>query len=139
MILKFERLFRNGFLHISENGCALVLQVPQNMCMTLGQKFNSTQNTLNLISCHQRDLEYWAIDELIMEPCCALKYFPKIEVSLHWSPKQRRLMEGQLNRFFQNQGIAKRGQGQGQGSEPCQDLLVEMPYRAKQILSVPGL
>ena len=28
----------------------------------------------------QRDLEYWAIDELIMEPCCALKYFPKIEV-----------------------------------------------------------
>ena len=29
---------------------------------------------------YQRDLEYWSIDELIMEPCCALKYFPKIEV-----------------------------------------------------------
>ena len=47
----------SGYFHISENGCALVLQ---------------------------KDLEYWLLDELIMEPCCALKYFPKIEVrSLH--------------------------------------------------------
>ena len=30
----------------------------------------------------QKDLEYWCIDELVMEPCCALKYFPKIEVCL---------------------------------------------------------
>ena len=43
----------SGYFHISENGCALVLQ---------------------------KDLEYWLLDELIMEPCCALKYFPKIEV-----------------------------------------------------------
>ena len=45
----------SGYFHISENGCALVLQ---------------------------KDLEYWLLDELIMEPCCALKYFPKIEVKL---------------------------------------------------------
>ena len=44
---------RNGKFHVSENGCALVLQ---------------------------KDLEYWIIDELIMEACCALKYFPQIEV-----------------------------------------------------------
>ena len=24
----------------------------------------------------QKDLEYWQIDELILEPCCALKYYP---------------------------------------------------------------
>ena len=36
IILKFEILSRNGFLHISENGCALVLQVPKIMCITLG-------------------------------------------------------------------------------------------------------
>ena len=45
----------SGYFHISENGCALVLQ---------------------------KDLEYWLLDELIMEPCCALKYFPKIEVNI---------------------------------------------------------
>ena len=39
--------------HIVETGCALVLQ---------------------------RDLEYWSIDELVMEPCCALKYYPQIDV-----------------------------------------------------------
>ena len=38
---------------MSEGGCALVLQ---------------------------KDLEYWSIDELTMEPCCALKYYPQIDV-----------------------------------------------------------
>ena len=28
----------------------------------------------------QKDLEYWQIDELILEPCCALKYYPEIEL-----------------------------------------------------------
>ena len=27
-----------------------------------------------------KDLEYWCIDELTMEPCCALKYYPQIDV-----------------------------------------------------------
>ena len=42
-----------GMFHMSEGGCALVLQ---------------------------KDLEYWSIDELTMEPCCALKYYPQIDV-----------------------------------------------------------
>ena len=40
-------------LHISDAGCALVLQA---------------------------DLEYWGVDESSMEACCTLKYYPKIEV-----------------------------------------------------------
>ncbi|CAB4057318.1 KCNB1 [Lepeophtheirus salmonis] len=28
----------------------------------------------------QKDLDYWQIDELILEPCCALKYYPEIEI-----------------------------------------------------------
>merc|ERR1719237_264598 len=39
--------------HMSDGGCALVLQ---------------------------KDLEYWEVDELAMEPCCALKYYPQIDV-----------------------------------------------------------
>ena len=26
------------------------------------------------------ELEYWGIDELLLEPCCALKYYPEIEL-----------------------------------------------------------
>ena len=54
-------LLPSGYFHISENGCALVLQ---------------------------KDLEYWLLDELIMEPCCALKYFPKIEVTSLYRDRQ---------------------------------------------------
>ena len=53
LFTKYNIFERNGNFHVSENGCALVLQ---------------------------KDLEYWIIDELIMEACCALKYFPQIEV-----------------------------------------------------------
>ncbi len=42
--------------HLSSIGCALVLQ---------------------------KDLEYWGIDELMMEPCCALKYYPEIEICVN--------------------------------------------------------
>ena len=28
---------------------------------------------------HQEELEFWCIDELTIEPCCALKYYPEIE------------------------------------------------------------
>ena len=28
----------------------------------------------------QRDFEYWGIDELDLEPCCALKYFSEVDV-----------------------------------------------------------
>ena len=26
------------------------------------------------------DLQYWGIDELLLEPCCALRYYPEIEL-----------------------------------------------------------
>ena len=45
---------RTGTLHTTERGCALVLQ---------------------------RDLQYWGLDDIgSMEPCCALKYFPELDV-----------------------------------------------------------
>ena len=28
----------------------------------------------------RRDFEYWGLDELLIEPCCALKYYPALEV-----------------------------------------------------------
>ena len=28
----------------------------------------------------QRDLQYWGVDDMSMEPCCALKYFPELDV-----------------------------------------------------------
>ena len=40
-------------MHTTERGCALVLQ---------------------------RDLQYWGVDDMSMEPCCALKYFPELDV-----------------------------------------------------------
>ena len=46
-------IYRTNMFHLAVGGCALVLQ---------------------------KDLEYWAIDELMMEPCCALKYYPEIEI-----------------------------------------------------------
>ena len=46
-------LYRTGSFHMSEKGCALV---------------------------RQRDIEYWGVDDLAMEPCCALKYFPQVDL-----------------------------------------------------------
>ena len=45
-------IYRTGLLHLSSDMCALVLQ---------------------------KELEFWRIDELTIEPCCALKYYPEIE------------------------------------------------------------
>ena len=28
----------------------------------------------------QSDLDYWGIDELLIESCCSLKYFPQLEI-----------------------------------------------------------
>jgi hypothetical protein len=46
-------VYRSGTLHLMSGVCALV-----------------TKN----------ELEYWDIDELLLEPCCALKYYPEIEL-----------------------------------------------------------
>ena len=39
--------------------------------------------TINIVACAmvmRRDFEYWGIDELDLEPCCALKFYPNIEI-----------------------------------------------------------
>ena len=46
-------MFRTGVLYTSAASCVMVLQA---------------------------DLEYWWVDEEVMEACCALKYYPKIEI-----------------------------------------------------------
>ena len=48
-------MYRSGYFHILEGGrsCAFVMQ---------------------------RDFHYWGLDELDLEACCALKYYPEIEV-----------------------------------------------------------
>ena len=48
-------MYRSGYFHILEGGrsCAFVMR---------------------------RDFEYWGLDELDLEACCALKYYPEIEV-----------------------------------------------------------
>lgn len=51
--MRFINLFRNGTLHLMSGVCALVTK---------------------------SELEYWGIDELLLEPCCALKYYPEIEL-----------------------------------------------------------
>ena len=53
MFFPFADIYRTNMFHLAVGGCALVLQ---------------------------KDLEYWGIDELMMEPCCALKYYPEIEI-----------------------------------------------------------
>ena len=58
-ILHFHR---TGSLHFEEEMCALVFK---------------------------NDLDFWGIDELLMEPCCALKYYPFIELCVSE-------MEGQI-------------------------------------------
>ena len=32
------------------------------------------------VNSRKDDLEFWNINELLLEPCCALKFFPDIEV-----------------------------------------------------------
>ena len=49
-------IYRTNMFHLTSTGCALVLQ---------------------------KDMEYWGIDELMMEPCCALKYYPEIETCVN--------------------------------------------------------
>ena len=47
-------MYRTDKFHTTGAGCALVLQM---------------------------DLDYWGIDPFGLEPCCALKYFPEVDVS----------------------------------------------------------
>ena len=39
----------------------------------------SSKPLTTLLSVLQKDILYWGIDELTMEPCCALKYYPEVK------------------------------------------------------------
>ncbi len=45
--------YRTGHLHLNANNCAVITR---------------------------DDLNYWGIDELLIEPCCAVRYYPEIEI-----------------------------------------------------------
>ena len=47
-------------------------------CISLLQRREFVRYLMRILL--QKDLEYWQIDELILEPCCALKYYPEIEL-----------------------------------------------------------
>ena len=42
--------------------------------------FHITEGSRSCAFVMRRDFTYWGLDELDMEACCALKYYPQIEV-----------------------------------------------------------
>ena len=46
-------MYRLGKLHVTDTGCPLVME---------------------------SSLEYWALDELLIQSCCSLKYYPQLDV-----------------------------------------------------------
>ena len=43
-------------------------------------QFHIPDGSRSCASVMRRDFEYWGIDELDLEACCALKYYPEIDV-----------------------------------------------------------
>ena len=46
------------------------------------------------------EFEYWGIDELLLEPCCALKYYPEIETCVN--EKQVCILFSVANFYYQS-------------------------------------
>ena len=58
----------------------------------------------------RRDFEYWGLDELLIEPCCALKYFPDIEVCEQEAEGERiRKMKEEERQIEENFGNSRIG------------------------------
>ena len=61
----------------------------------------------------RRDFEYWGLDELLIEPCCALKYYPALEVKekehMRWlNPERlrRRSLFWQNKKLYIKSGVS---------------------------------
>ena len=65
-------------LHLSTDMCALVLQVDNALDHSKLQNI-VRKRRIKFSQYNQKELEFWHIDELTIEPCCALKYYPEIE------------------------------------------------------------
>ena len=44
----------------------------------------------------KKDLEYWGIDKLMMEPCCALESYPKIETCVNEKQVKKKKVENTM-------------------------------------------
>ena len=70
-------MYRLGQFHIVEAGTQelIVLRINSHSHKT-GVRSKSSGCAMVM----QRDFEYWGIDELLIESCCSLKYFPQLDV-----------------------------------------------------------
>ena len=69
--------YRTGHLHLTPTNCAIA---------------------------SREDIAYWGIDELLVEPCCAVKYYPEIEIGVkeidtEETEKQREIEREKLEDF----------------------------------------
>ena len=69
--------YRTGHLHLNSNICAVMTR---------------------------EDMVYWGMDELTVEPCCAVKFYPEIEIcvkeiEMEETEKQRELERERLEDF----------------------------------------
>ena len=69
--------YRSGHLHLNANNCAVMTR---------------------------DDMGYWGLDELTVEPCCAVKFYPEIEVcmkeiTMEETEKQREIERESLEDF----------------------------------------
>ena len=62
-------IYRTGMFHLCDSTCATIRSELENP--------NWAPPSLFI---RKEDLDFWNINELLLEPCCALKYFPDIEV-----------------------------------------------------------
>ena len=96
-IYSISDIYRTNMFHLTSTGCALVLQ---------------------------KDLEYWGIDELMMEPCCALKYYPEIETCVN--EKQVRILTGETRLLWNSFRI-------------CQEFHCRLLFRQKSIETLKNI
>ena len=74
--------YRTDKFHVTGRGCALVLQKGKWFdLMITKHKLICFELILFKSWMFLLYLEYWGIDQFLLEPCCALKYFPQLETS----------------------------------------------------------
>jgi hypothetical protein len=44
------------------------------------------------------DMEYWGIDILLVEPCCAVKYYPEIEICVREIDMEEKEKQSEIER-----------------------------------------